>query len=260
MVTSVDKDLTDIERKVLAFLLECFKTNHSLPSPEEIEQELGGLPFTAELQQKMVQQFQSRGIPYPDPQSDRSGKSVLPFIVNEAFKRGKPPTVDEVQQQLTMSKQSVHKILNQFQQMGVITVNGSEIELCQMLKEALLHEVVLADGFKSYGACAIDALGLPFMFDQDATVHSRTFGGKPIRIEIKGGQIASSEPSNLRVSWNEAQPVCGNTHFFESADEFEAWQRLHPNRPESLIPLAKALEEGQKWIGGRLEPDYAFPV
>lgn len=255
---SIDAELSEREREVLGFLLGAFRKTYSLPDPTEIEASLG-VSYTEELKDLMTGQFQRRGIPYPDHQQNSVGQEILPFIVNETFRQGKSPTISDVQERLKLPEGNVESVLDNLQEMGAVITDGDQISLLPILQGAFMHEIELVDGLKTYGACAIDALGVPFMFGVDAIIRSRTLSGEPVIIEIQDLSIKHNNPETLWVSWNETDPVCGNTHFYESESEFESWLQSNPGQSESLIPLAAAIRVAQRWFENRLRLDFAFP-
>ncbi|NIM90637.1 MAG: hypothetical protein GTO17_06775 [Candidatus Aminicenantes bacterium] len=124
------------------------------------------------------------------------------------------------------------------------------------------HQVSLkGKGYKRvYAMCAIDALGIGFMFDCDVTIDSRCYHCEErIEIEVKDNKIVFLDPSSI-VVWCDmeysscaATSICGNINFFSSEKHFGEWQEGRPRRKGSLLPIQEAFYLGKLFFKNRLE-------
>jgi hypothetical protein len=97
-------------------------------------------------------------------------------------------------------------------------------------------------------------LGLPFTYNQDATILSKDpITRKEIKIEIKDEQIASQQPKNL-ITYLGSQ--CSTTLFFISNDSLKEWEKQHPDQKGTIINIEQALTLGRKIFENRLDIDY----
>jgi hypothetical protein len=69
---------------------------------------------------------------------------------------------------------------------------------------------VLTDAGKAlYAMCAIDALGIPFMLGQGASIRSACFFcQQPVRVDITGGLLQRAHPSTSIVWFSERDGCC----------------------------------------------------
>jgi hypothetical protein len=118
------------------------------------------------------------------------------------------------------------------------------------------HQVVLAGGEPVYAMCAIDALGIPFMFERDGTVISTDpTDGRPIRVEVRGGQARWDPPGaavlvgSVGESGSAAATRCPVINFFASAPTAEAYLRSHPTVTGKVVDRDAALEAGKRVFG-----------
>ncbi len=108
--------------------------------------------------------------------------------------------------------------------------------------------------------CAIDALGIGFMFDCDISIGSKCHHcGKRIEIEIKDNEIIFLKPENV-VVWCDmeysccaATSLCKNINFFSSKQHFTEWQQGKQKRKGSLLQIQEAFYLGQLFFDRRLE-------
>jgi hypothetical protein len=93
------------------------------------------------------------------------------------------------------------------------------------------HQVVLEDGKRLFAMCAIDALGMPNMFDKNVKVISECEWCKQeITLEIKDGEVSRRSHPHILV-WNlerqqgpSAQTCCPWVNFFCSDEHLRKWE------------------------------------
>ncbi|MFX1514491.1 MAG: alkylmercury lyase family protein [Promethearchaeota archaeon] len=111
-----------------------------------------------------------------------------------------------------------------------------------------------------YAMCAIDALGIGFMFKSATSIESCcSHCGENVKIEIRENQIISLNPARTEV-WEDmeysscvAKTVCKNTNFFSSEEHFTEWQSENPKRKGILLPIQEAFYLGKLYFEKRLE-------
>ena len=99
-----------------------------------------------------------------------------------------------------------------------------------------------------YAMCAVDALGISFMFHRDVAIKSSCpHCGRPIIIEVRGGRIVSYAPAETVVwvasdrSECAATSVCPTLNFFCSRDHAEAWRNRDSRKPGVALSRGEAL-------------------
>jgi Alkylmercury lyase len=134
------------------------------------------------------------------------------------------------------------------------------------------HQVHLRGGRTVQAYCAVDALGIPAMLDQDATITSRDpLAGVPITVEVHDGH-AQWEPAPVVVGYstephgpagdgrNAGQAACCRCpliNFHASHATAQSWQQREGVRLE-LLEVPQALQLGAAVFGGLLRsPDAA---
>ncbi|GIH03466.1 hypothetical protein Rhe02_15330 [Rhizocola hellebori] len=138
------------------------------------------------------------------------------------------------------------------------------------------HVVAIRQGPTVYAMCAIDALGMATMLNEDIAISSRDpQTGTPIKIDIRGGQPVW-EPSETVVfvgAYQTASAVteseggdqpdkacavaaadrcCGVMNFFASADSADAWQRANRDVRGQILSQRQALRLGDDIFGNLL--------
>jgi hypothetical protein len=124
------------------------------------------------------------------------------------------------------------------------------------------HQVYLKrKGFKRvYTMCAVDALGMSFMFDCDVSIESLcNHCGERIDIEVSANEIISLNPKNtvvwcdMEYSCCAATSLCKNTNFFSSEKHYADWQKGKPIRKGALLPIQEVFYLGKLFFENRLD-------
>ena len=108
--------------------------------------------------------------------------------------------------------------------------------------------------------CAIDALGIPFMFKNDIHIKSKCFHcNDEIDIEIENNEIIGLNPESMVVwchmeySCCAATSLCNNINFFSSNRHFEEWQKDEKKAKGYLIQIPEAFYLGKLFFEKRLQ-------
>ena len=253
---SIDSKLTNKEKKILTYLLNEYKQYHHFPDIEETKEALK-INYTKQLEEKLVLQFVQRG--FPQVGMTPNQEKVFNYIVEQYSKYDTINTFNEIGRELNISRKNLEKIITKLEKRSVIhrkRDNDDKI-IPPISKIGYDHQVILKDGRNIKpieAACVIDALGLPFTYNQDATILSKDpITRKEIKIEIKDEQIASQQPKNL-ITYLGSQ--CSTTLFFISNDSLKEWEKQHPDQKGTIINIEQALTLGRKIFENRLDIDY----
>jgi alkylmercury lyase len=193
------------------------------------------------------------------PQENDIRKAIL-----KAFARnGKAPSVREVAQALSLP---IEHVLTGFQKLAeydliVWKQGGAHLRSAYPFSGvSTVHQVLTDAGTPLYAMCAIDALGIPFMLGQGASVRSACFFCQHlVRVDITGGLLQRPYPSTSIVWFSErdgccvAEARCPLMNFFCNEEHLQAWLAKSPNEPGTSLSLMDALEVGKAAFGDLLK-------
>ena len=252
---SVDSKLTAKERKILTYLLNEYKQSHHFPDIEETKRTLK-LDYDELLEEKLLLQFVKRG--FPQVGMTPIQEKVFDYIVEQYSKYDIINTFNEIRKELNISPQDLEEIITKLEMRRVIhrKKDADDKIIPRISKIGYDHKVLLKDGRNLKpveAACVIDALGLPFTYNQDATILSKDpITKQEIKIEIKNEQITSQQPKNL-ITYLGSQ--CSTTLFFVSDQSLKEWEKQHPDQKGKTINMKQALVLARKIFENRLDID-----
>lgn len=252
---SIDSKLTLKERKILTYLLSEYKQHHHFPDIDETKRALK-LNYDEQLEEKLVLQFVKRGFPQVGMTS--SQEKVFDYIVEQYSKYDITNTFNEIGKELNISPQDLDEIITKLEKRSVIHRKKDDEDkiIPRISKIGYDHKVLLNDGRNLKpveAACVIDALGLPFTYNQDATILSKDpITRQEIKIMIKNEQVTFQQPKNL-ITYLGSQ--CATTLFFVSDESLKEWEKQHPNQKGKTINMTQALELARKIFENRLDID-----
>lgn len=154
-------------------------------------------------------------------------------------------SIKKIGDALGMKTADVEKILEKLNKNDIIYLRPGTHEISgayPFSNEKTLHVVTIKDGYerKVNAMCAIDALGVPFMFDADTNIDSScAHCGKDIHVEIKNGRIVVQNPKNavVWVGTNRCGPaatsICTTLLFMCSKNHVDKWRK--DNTGEGMI-------------------------
>lgn len=124
------------------------------------------------------------------------------------------------------------------------------------------HRLSLSNGVEAWAMCAIDALGVAAMLQQDVTVNSSDpVDGRPITVTFTDA-TARWEPAEtvvfvgMRDQAGPAATVCCDAlNFFADSTTAAAWARQRPEVHGRIISQAEALRIAQQTFGPLLDRD-----
>ncbi|MFX0008471.1 MAG: organomercurial lyase, partial [Candidatus Hermodarchaeota archaeon] len=244
------------ERKILTYLLNEYKQYHHFPDIEETKGALK-LNYNKQLEEKLILQFVQRG--FPQVGMTPNQEKVFNYIIEQYSKYDTINTFNEIGRELNISYIDLEEIITKLEKRRVIhrTRDNDDKIVPRISKIGYDHQVILKDGRNLKpieAACVIDALGLPFTYNQDAMILSKDpITKQEIKIEIKDEQITSQEPKNL-IAYLGSQ--CSTTLFFISNESFKEWEKQHPDQKGTIIKIEQALTLARKIFENRLDIDY----
>ena len=112
-----------------------------------------------------------------------------------------------------------------------------------------------------FALCAVDALGIPAMLQETASISSQCgYCELPVEIEARPEQLTRYLPPEAVVwfptSEDDCCPVaqsrCPNISFFCASDHLEAWRNVNGQPPGLVLSLLEAFEEGRAIFGSLL--------
>ncbi len=191
---------------------------------------------------------------------------VRRFILSQTPILGRIPSIGEIKKEFCQSqKGKVNTTLNKLDQFDAIHLDKDKTTILAAYpfsSSVTSHQVSLkGKGYKRvYAMCAIDALGISFMFDRDVSIDSRCYHCEErIEIEVKDNKITFLNPRSV-VVWCDmeysscaATSICKNINFFSSEKHFREWQKGRPRRKGGLLPIQEAFYLGKLFFEDRLE-------
>lgn len=188
------------------------------------------------------------------------------FILEEFPNLSRAPTVGEISKSLDIPQEEVISTLHKFDRCDIIYLKPGTNEISgayPFSNSKTDHLVTMkgGDGDKTVNAmCAIDALGVPFMFEEDVDIDSKCgYCGRDVHIEIRENEITDWTPGQTKV-WvgrrcggHAATSICTTLAFFCSDDHIKSWRDEHPDEEGEVLSLGEALFVGKSIFEDFLE-------
>lgn len=179
---------------------------------------------------------------------------------------GQPPTVEAlVTAAMLPDAATANHYLSQMEAVGCLYRNPASGQITSAYPFSAVptpHRVSLANDSDVYAMCAIDALGMPFMLNLDAIIHSSCQQcGKELTVHIANGTISTALPHDIVVLYATApEDCCAATdqcpyiNFFCGLEDAHTWQARHLDLDSKVMNLAEALDAGRATFGHLLHP------
>jgi hypothetical protein len=158
---------------------------------------------------------------------------VLSSIFRFVLKRGKCPPVKELQLSLKRTEEEIIRALDELERKDLLLRRKGTQEIVSIYPVSLEpteHQISLENGTKLFAMCAVDALGMPIMFNKNVRVVSRCEECKSEMVfEIKNDEITfMSHPdaticSPRRQVYPAAETCCPLVKFFCSKKHADEW-------------------------------------
>jgi len=192
------------------------------------------------------------------PQEDTVRKSILKAFADEA----KAPSVQELAHDLGLPFMSVLEVCRTLAAADLIVWQDDTTRIMSAYPFSGIptaHQVLLAGHTPCYAMCAIDALGIPFMFGHGASIRSACFFcHNPVTVGIDGGLLQRVHPSTLVVWFSTrdgcclAEARCPLMNFFCDESHLHAWHASCPQESGASLSVVEALDVGKAAFGALL--------
>jgi hypothetical protein len=196
----------------------------------------------------------------------KEGDDVRRFILTQTPILGEIPSIDKIRRSFDkFTKEEVDTILNRLDQMDYIHLNlqKNTIEAAYPFSGTVTSNIVILkkEGYKKiYAMCAIDALGVCFMFDCDVSIDSKCYHcNDKVEIEIQNNEIISLKPKDVVVWFDReysccaATSCCPYTNLFSSKQHYDEWQEGRTRRKGDLLQVPEAFYLGKLFFDNRLK-------
>lgn len=183
--------------------------------------------------------------------------------VLESLARGATVSVTILAEECRIAPPQIRKILRRLAAADVLVLDGTEETVLAAYPFSSVptpHRVRVV-GREVFALCAVDALGIPAMLQETASISSQCgYCESPVEIEARPEQLTRYLPPKTVVwfatSEDDCCPVaesrCPNISFFCSGDHLEAWRRVKGQPSGVLLSLSEAFEAGRVIFGSLL--------
>jgi len=173
---------------------------------------------------------------------------VLSSIFRFILKHGKCPTIEELRLSLKRSDEEIIRALDELEKKGDFLLRKKETQEIVSIYPVSLkpteHQIFLEDGTRLFAMCAVDALGMPIMFNKNVRVVSRCEECKSEMVfEIKNEEIIfMSHPdaticSPKRQVYPAAETCCPLVNFFCSKKHANEWIAKNSELINNINPI-----------------------
>lgn len=182
-------------------------------------------------------------------------EAVRRYILTQCPRLGRAPYSQEIADALRLDGPSeVQRILERLHSLDLLYLDPEGREICSAYPFSSMptkHTVRFpnwAEAKPVYAQCAVDALGLSFMFRCDLSIASScAHCDNPITLEAQNQAIVDHMPAET-VVWvrttrldHAATSLCPTLNFFCSAAHVAAWRQNRPDEVGSVLSLGEAL-------------------
>lgn len=179
------------------------------------------------------------------------------------FALGLIPSVTPLAVQSQIPPADVRQILRRLAGLDLLILDpaGETVLAAYPFSSSPTAHRVLLKGRQAYALCAVDALGIPAMLQEEAGIVSRcAHCGSQVEIQASPDQVTRYLPGGavvwFPISEDECCPVaesrCPYISFFCARDHLEAWHRGNGQPPGVVLSVHEAFEAGQEIFGALL--------
>ena len=163
---------------------------------------------------------------------------------------GRAPTIPEMRFGLKKTDGNIIRILNELEKNDILLRKRGTQEIVSIYPFSLKpteHQILLENGKRLFGMCAVDALGMPMMFNKNIKVISQCEKCKQtITIEIKNEEIVWVSHPDIMIwsPWRQIAPAaensCPSVNFFCCKKHLEEWSEENPDLNGKISELKQA--------------------
>ena len=175
--------------------------------------------------------------------TERRSRSELTPLQNQTLRHifkailtsGEASTVKELAQVSKASDEEIIRVLDSLEDMDMLLRKRGTQQIVSIYPFSLVptsHRIILDDGKKLFAMCAVDAVGMPNMFEENVKVVSQCDWCKAeITIDIRDGEIITRSHPDIQI-WNvekpgegpDAEACCPVISFFCSVEHLGNWK------------------------------------
>jgi hypothetical protein len=189
------------------------------------------------------------------PEENALRKAILTAFAE----KGSAPSVHEVAHTLALPVEDVLEGFRKLAAYDLIVWREDEARILSAYPFSgvpTAHQVLI-DGYTLlYAMCAIDALGVPFMLVQGASIRSTCFFcQQPVTVEVHGGSLQGAFPLTTVVWFSErdgccvAEARCPLMNFFCHEGHLHAWLATSPGERGTSFSVREAVDVGKAVFG-----------
>ena len=193
---------------------------------------------------EVLSDWRTRALPL-----DRVAKAAHQSILRAFATTGRPPAASDLDSVTTGTGRGSQEVLASLHEVDAIRLapDGQIAVVYPFSAVPTRHRVRIGDREDDYAMCAIDALGISSMVDQDTLITSvDVTSGQPITVVTRDGHT-SWEPATAVVfigadsgGGPSADCCCDYLNFFTDHHAAQAWTNRHPDVPGQILDQAEA--------------------
>lgn len=189
-------------------------------------------------------------------QLPKEAEAVRRHILTEFPKLGRAPLRQELADECHLTSSELDGILHRLHDVDLLYLNrnSQEIRVAYPFSTVPTNHLIwfIGQGRQVYAPCAVDALGIPFMFRCDVLIQSSCEQcATPLTIEVRDGAIERCQPVEIMVwvgtcrTGHAATSICPTINFFCSSAHVTAWRQTQPEQVGEALSLGEALYVGK---------------
>ncbi|TDW94498.1 alkylmercury lyase-like protein [Kribbella pratensis] len=203
--------------------------------------------------EEVLSAWRTRALPL-----DPTEKAVHQAILRAFATSGHPPTPSDLDALTADSDRGTSEILTALHDVDAIQLAPSgHIALAYPFSATpTRHRVRIDDRVDAYAMCAIDALGIAAMLDQDTRIESfDVTTGEQVTVTTTAGRAVWEPPGAVVFvgagtgGGPSADCCCDYLNFFATNAAAQAWTTEHPQIPGQILDQAEAEELGNRLFG-----------
>jgi hypothetical protein len=186
------------------------------------------------------------------PEETKVLSSIFKFILE----CGKSPTLEQLRLSLGKSDKEIIRALDELEKKDLLVRKKATQEMACVYPVSLKpteHRVFLENGAKLFAMCAVDALGMPIIFNNNARVISRCEECRSNMVfEIKNEEIVSTSHQDAvicspkRQVYPAAETCCPFINFFCTREHAEEWVAKNSRLIDNIDPIVSVQQRFPK--------------
>ena len=193
-------------------------------------------------------------------------RAIHQEVLRWCARAGAAPTIDDLRRSTGRTAHELRQLLLELHEIDAIRLDaqGRVAVAYPFSTTPTRHRVRIGDRVDVYAMCAIDALGMPAMLDEDAVIDtSDPHTGDRITVAVAGGRTVWSPDTAVAFigatagGGPSADCCCDYVNLFTNAQSASAWAAVHPDTPGEVLDQREAEQLGVRLFGELLAPSDA---